>query len=142
MTITEIMTTNKLLQTSNRWVLDQINAPLMQIVIGKNLRLDFSQGEEVYHVAFAACHIIGPFTEAVVSINDLKTIPDLLQLINMPILQISAFKTGDLEIQLDEGICLFVTYSEEIEAWELHSSAGKRVVSMPGGQLAVWNPRA
>jgi hypothetical protein len=53
-----------------------------------------------------------------------------------------AFKNGDLEIEFDEGIGFFVPASAKFEAWNLVGPAGMRIVSLPGGELAVWGPEA
>lgn len=53
-----------------------------------------------------------------------------------------AFKNGDLEIEFDGCIALFVPASANFEAWNLVGPVGVRIVSLPGGELAVWRPEA
>lgn len=51
-----------------------------------------------------------------------------------------AFKDGRLELRLSDGGSVRVSASEEFEAWTLVGPDGLRLVSMPGGELAVWSP--
>lgn len=50
-----------------------------------------------------------------------------------------AFKDGRLELRFGDGGSLRVPASEEFEAWTLVGPLGLRLVSMPGGELAVWS---
>ncbi len=51
-----------------------------------------------------------------------------------------AFKDGRLELRFAERDRLRVPACEEFEPWTLVGPAGLRLVSMPGGELAVWTP--
>jgi hypothetical protein len=51
-----------------------------------------------------------------------------------------AHKDGRLEIDFAEGGALRVPVSNKFEAWNVVGPAGLRVVSLPGGELAVWKP--
>lgn len=51
-----------------------------------------------------------------------------------------AFKAGRLELRFAQGGWLRVPACEEFEPWTLVGPAGLRLVSMPGGELAVWMP--
>ncbi len=51
-----------------------------------------------------------------------------------------AFKDGRLQLCFVGGGALRVPADEEYEAWSIVGPAGLRVVSMPGGELAVWSP--
>ena len=48
------------------------------------------------------------------------------------------YKCGDLEVAFEHDQSLFVSADEGYEAWELIGTNGLRVVSMPGGKLAIW----
>ena len=55
-----------------------------------------------------------------------------------------AFKDGRLDVKFDDGTRLQVPMSLEFEAWGISGTggaAGLRIVSMPGGELAVWLDR-
>jgi hypothetical protein len=51
-----------------------------------------------------------------------------------------AFKDGRLELRFAEGERLHVPAGEKFEPWTLVGPAELRLVSMPGGDLAVWKP--
>src|SRR5437899_52690 len=53
-----------------------------------------------------------------------------------------ALGSGELDIVFTDGSRLFVPSDSTYEAWDLATSkgiTGLRLVSMPGGHLAVWN---
>ena len=48
--------------------------------------------------------------------------------------------SGALEMTFDGGAHLHVGADPEYEAWNVSGPAGALIVSMPGGELAVWTP--
>ncbi len=50
-----------------------------------------------------------------------------------------AFKDGRLDLRLDDHAIIEVPPNEGFEAWTLTGPDGIRVISMPGGEVAVWN---
>jgi hypothetical protein len=53
----------------------------------------------------------------------------------------AAFEDGHLEVSFVDGSSLRVAPSPAYEAWELAGPRESRIVCMPGGQLAIWQPR-
>ena len=53
-----------------------------------------------------------------------------------------AHSTGALTIEFVDGQRLLSSAGPSYEAWEFESSLGARVVSMPGGELAIWSESA
>lgn len=51
-----------------------------------------------------------------------------------------AFKDGRLELRFAGGARLRVAAGEDFEPWTLVGPDGLRLVSVPGGELAVWSP--
>jgi Family of unknown function (DUF6188) len=52
-----------------------------------------------------------------------------------------AFKDGRLDLRFEDGSQVHVPIHPEFEAWGISGTgdaAGLRVVSMPGGELAIW----
>jgi hypothetical protein len=49
-----------------------------------------------------------------------------------------AFKDGHLELGFADGSRVSVPTAEDLEPWELVGPDGLRVVSVPGGDLAIW----
>lgn len=53
---------------------------------------------------------------------------------------VAAFKDGHLEVLFDDGTRVSIPPEEGLEAWELSGPMGLRLVSIPGGEVAVWLP--
>lgn len=51
-----------------------------------------------------------------------------------------ASESGELALEFLDGSLLVVPVSPEGEPWEMSGPDGSRVVSLPGGGLATWNP--
>lgn len=54
--------------------------------------------------------------------------------------RVTAYKTGRLEIRFSDQSSVVIPPHEEHEAWELVGPEGLHLVSLPGGDLAVWGP--
>lgn len=52
-----------------------------------------------------------------------------------------AFRDGRLHLVFDGGTTVDVPGGEQYEAWSLTAESGLRLVSLPGGDLAVWWPQ-
>jgi hypothetical protein len=53
----------------------------------------------------------------------------------------TAVEDGRLEMSFADGSSLHVAPSSACEAWELTGPQGSKIVSMPGGELAIWQRR-
>ena len=62
-----------------------------------------------------------------------------LGLFGARILSAVATKTGSLRLIFDNGFHLNSRADPDFEAWELIEPGGWRIISMPGGKLAVWS---
>jgi len=51
-----------------------------------------------------------------------------------------AYKDGRLKLELSGGNRLHIFAGQEFEPWTLVGPDGLRVVSVPGGELAIWGP--
>jgi hypothetical protein len=49
-----------------------------------------------------------------------------------------AFNDGHLEVYFNDGSYIHVAASQHFESWGITGPGGLRVVSMPGGDLAIW----
>lgn len=65
---------------------------------------------------------------------------EALRMLRSEVRQVIAFKDGRLELTFDDGAVLRVSVNEDYEAWSIVGPRGMRIVSMPGGELAVWSP--
>jgi hypothetical protein len=65
----------------------------------------------------------------------------LIQLLNTPVTAAAIDPDGTLTVTFDNAN-LVVPYDEMYEAWQIRSDQGLLVVSMPGGDLAIWKPES
>lgn len=61
-----------------------------------------------------------------------------LALFGAKVMSAVAFKTGSLRLVFDNGLHLNCRADPSFEAWQVTGPGGWRLVSMPGGELAVW----
>ncbi len=64
---------------------------------------------------------------------------DTLRLLRGTVTRSIAHKDGRLEIDFDDGSCLRVPAGDHYEAWNVAGPEGALMVSIPGGDLAVWS---
>jgi hypothetical protein len=62
-----------------------------------------------------------------------------LALFGADIRSAEAFKSGELRIGFDNGLHLTCPPDPSFEAWQVVGENGFRLVSLPGGELAVWS---
>jgi hypothetical protein len=74
--------------------------------------------------------------------DDAAALAPALALLHVTAESAAAFKDGRLELRLADGLRLLVGAGGDFEPWSLVGPAGLRVVSAPGGELAVWSPEA
>lgn len=63
-----------------------------------------------------------------------------LRVLRQVIKRATAFKDGRLELKFGDGTTLRVPVCESYEPWKIVSSPGLLIVSLPGGELAIWKP--
>ncbi len=63
-----------------------------------------------------------------------------LRMLHRTVLDAIAFKDGRLEMTFDDGGVIRVAAGQDFESWNVVGSNGIRIVSLPGGDLAVWTP--
>lgn len=64
-----------------------------------------------------------------------------LGLFGAKVLSAVAFKTGSLRLVFDNGFHVNSRADPDFEAWEVLGPEVWRIISMPGGKLAVWSGR-
>lgn len=63
----------------------------------------------------------------------------LVRLVGEPIAVAESRSDGGLMIEFVSGALITVAPSVDYEAWGLVGPGGSRVISMPGGEVAVWS---
>ena len=71
-------------------------------------------------------------------VPDRQQVDQALALFGAEVLSSVAFKSGALRAVFSNGLHLNVAASNEFEAWQACGPGTLRVVSLPGGDLAVW----
>lgn len=62
------------------------------------------------------------------------------RLVHETVTRAVAHKDGALEMWFSDGSRLWVDPDPDYEAWTAVGPGGLRLVSMPGGELAIWQP--
>ncbi len=62
-----------------------------------------------------------------------------LLLFGAKVLSAVAFKTGALRLVFDNRMHLVCRSDPSFESWQITGPQGWRIISMPGGELAVWS---
>lgn len=62
----------------------------------------------------------------------------VLGLVRHDVARIDAFKDGRLEIGLTDSSLVSVPAGDDFEPWGIVGQNGMRIVSTPGGELAIW----
>jgi hypothetical protein len=70
--------------------------------------------------------------------GDADSLAPLLGLIHRPVSQAIAFRDGHFELHLEGNYLLSVPSAEDYETWEVTGADGSRIVSIPGGDIAIW----
>jgi hypothetical protein len=55
--------------------------------------------------------------------------------------RVLAYQDGRLEVRFRDGTHIWVPSHSEYEPWQVEGPAGLLVVSVPGGELAIWAPK-
>ena len=113
------------------------------------LRFDFAFGMEIsdecgqfsirINTAFT---LTSPMGSTDYDPEQIHTCGQALRLFNARVTSAKAYNSGRLEITLSDGMFLRVDSNPQFEAWEAVGSDGMRVVSVPGGELAIWQPNS
>ena len=72
--------------------------------------------------------------------GDPTMIGPALAVLHAAVNEVIAFENGRLVVSFADGRELCVPPNEDYEPWTLVGPDGLRIVSMPGGELAIWKP--
>lgn len=125
-------------ESSDWWVLPVADQPVVTCCV--DYALTFRFGNEVtlrieqpfvYRTAEGVEHLIVPEGDPVRMAPALAVCRQVAR-------QGFAFKDGHLGLDFVDGSRVSVPTAEDLEPWELAGPDGLRVVSVPGGDLAIW----
>ena len=74
--------------------------------------------------------------------DDASTLGPALRVFGLKVDHAAAYKDGPLEVAFTDGSGLRVSPDPAFEAWEFADVQGMKIVSLPGGGLAVWDSEA
>jgi hypothetical protein len=128
-----------LIETDDRWLLGLQGAVVDQCCFDYAVVLRSTQAswELRLEQQFMLSDLDG--TEHLVIPAEARHLEFVLPVLRAPIDSACAFKVGDLELKIG-GATITVPPNDAFEAWTVTGPNGLRVVSMPGGTLAVWSP--
>lgn len=136
-----VKTRSSLLECNDHWIV-----PLEDDVVVQ-CRYDYALTLAVREFDPYEVRISEPFTlynpDGTVGVFDPEGDPrkmgSSLRLLRHTVTRAIAHKDGRLEIDFDDGSCLRVPAGDHYEAWDLAGPEGALMVSIPGGDLAVWS---
>jgi hypothetical protein len=70
--------------------------------------------------------------------GDPSSLAPLLALVHRRALRADAFKDGHFELQLAGDYLLNIPSTGDYEPWQIVATDGARLVSVPGGDVAIW----
>jgi hypothetical protein len=125
----------------DRWILPFRGLTVTQIQVDFAFGLSFDDVGAVRISSMAILKWVRVDGEAVELDPERQDVAAALPLFNTEVLSAVAFKSGALRIVFDNGRLLKVDPDPQYEAWTANGPGGMLVVSLPGGDLAVWPPR-
>jgi hypothetical protein len=132
----------ELTKSGDHWVLPVAGQPVAQLCVDYAITLRL-QNDVVVRIEQPFVMVTGSGAERlIVPEGDADRLAPDLTLARATIAEGAAFDDGHLELSLADGGRLSVPSTEDYEPWELVGPEGLRVVSVPGGELSVWQPGA
>ncbi|WP_203690817.1 DUF6188 family protein [Catellatospora coxensis] len=127
----------------DRWILPFRGLRVTQILVDHafSLRLDDAGQVRIEGKATLGWAAAGVRPETITLDPQRQDVAAGLAVFNTDVLSAVAFKSGVLRIVFSSGRLLRVPPDSDYEAWTAGGPGGMSVVSLPGGELAVWLPR-
>ncbi len=133
-----------LVERDDRWVLPFRGLLVTQVQVDHafGLVLDDKGAVRVEGAATLGWVSVGAKPETVELRPENHDVAAGLVLLGTTVLSSVAFKSGGLRIVFDDGHVLTVAADPQHEAWTVTGPNGMLIVSVPGGDLAVWHARS
>ncbi|WP_144118398.1 DUF6188 family protein [Catellatospora sichuanensis] len=132
-----------LVEHEDRWILPFRGLRVTQILVDYafGLRLDDVGEVRIAGKATLGWVDAGVRPETITLDPERQDVAAGLAVFNADVLSSVAFKSGSLRIEFSSGHVLKARPDPQYEAWTTSGPGGMLVVSLPGGELAVWSPR-
>lgn len=114
---------------------------ITQLRFDSSVELEFVEGNSQFSIRINVLFTLtSPTGSSEFNPEQTRQCGPVLQLFNSLVTSAKAFNSGRLEIIFSDGVLLKVNSDPQFEAWEAFGSDGMRVVAVPGGELAIWQP--
>jgi hypothetical protein len=127
-----------LIEKENAWLLPQNTARVIRVSVSNVLEIQVSSIGDILSVILTEFNFSSAGNIYNISVEAPKSVCPILKFIGMNIKQLEASKSGQLDIFFTDSSRIIVPFSSQFEAWEIYTSKGFRMISLPGGKLAVW----
>ena len=131
------MDQTRLREREDRWELDTQALDVISLSIDNVLRLHL--GDDLVLTIEGEAALVRDGHEQLLG-TDSAGVLAALSVMWQPVESVRCFKDGRLEVRLGGSAVLRVAADERYEPWNIEARNGARVVSTPGGELAVWMP--
>lgn len=125
-----------------KWILPVMNCPITKCCIdyAVALRIECEGSSFELRIENDFTFVATDGTEIVLSPeNQPAELGPILSVVRTSIEQAVAFDDGCLAVSFADGSRLHVPASLEYESWQLVGPGGLRIISTPGGELAIWD---
>ena len=127
--------------TRHSWIIALSGCEVTRLEFDWAIGIQLGSGDDRYYL-----RIESPFVLLREGANESLVVPDIpstvgevISVLRQQVVQLEVFDDGHLEVQLTPSR-ISVPATEDYEPWELTGPNGLRVVSIPGGEIAVWLP--
>ena len=139
------MSSETLVEAADHWALPLTGREVTRCCVDYAVTLAFGETDGSIYVTIEQPLWFKAVTAAdeqqFVPVGPPDALGPVLSVLRNPISRAVAYKDGRLEMDFADGSLLRVPVSEAFEAWSLVGPEGLRLVSLPGGELAVWRPQ-
>jgi len=139
------MTQHELIEGCEFWTLPLTGRRVTQCSVDYAVTLTFGDSGDAYYLSIEdalSLRLSGGEEAEIMPGGPTSKLGPVLRVLHESVECAVAFKSGHLEISFTGSIGLRVAASTRFEAWSLTGPTGLRIVSLPGGELAVWEPDA
>lgn len=138
-----VVTGPRLVRDGGRWRLPLVGCSVGQCCVDWAVTLRFGQADAAFELRIEQPFVLVLPGGAEVLLdpeNDPVGLGPVLACTRTAVTEAVAYDDGSIELSFVDGSSVRVPGSPEYEAWGLVGPAGLRVVSLPGGELTVWQP--
>lgn len=132
--------TADLVELGDRWLLPMTGRQVTQCCVDYAVTFRFSEAGGSFDVRIGEPFVLRKAGDEhhLRPEDDPAGMGPALSLLHQTVTEAVAFKDGRLELRFSDGSAVKVPVGQDYEPWELVGPGGVRVVSLPGGDLAVW----